>query len=342
MENRKKMLVELNRRHSEMFMAQRLERELYLAQHPTKIVVFKCMDGRVHMPTVTKTPLGIMRPFRNIGGKFDLGWPYLNEAFDQLVTKAVSEGKRVLVLVNYHFSAGDKQRGCAGFGHDKEASMRFTENFRQQILRIYGKDNGVVVPIRVGLETDRDTLIFHGDGGKQIDVSTLSDDSDGALRLLFRELYPSMPDRVLADLLPLVQGNMGRIAETSISGKPSEDLVHGEWILAIGKGFDWLHAPNMALIVGPYDPNVGEPIATAADIVGRNVEAGRAPDGFVLLSSSIFTDAEERVRAKERSLYLNRLGREIIGKRHPELIGLMHPMPVILDYATMQMEVVEE
>ncbi|NTW13406.1 MAG: hypothetical protein HGA31_00040 [Candidatus Moranbacteria bacterium] len=340
MENKKKMLVELNRKHSDMFMSQRLERELYLAKHPTKILVFKCMDGRIHMPSVTHTPLGIMRPYRNIGGKFDLGWPLLNESFDRSVMKAVAHGNRVLVIVTYHFSAGDEHRGCAGFKYDCAESKRFTENFRQQISRVYGEGNGVVVPILVGLETDKDALIFHGENGDTLDVSTIKDVSEEHLRTTFRSLYPSMPDRILNDLLPLVKGNVEHVAETG-SGKPVEDLVHGEWILAVGKGFDWLHTPNMAMIVGPYDPNIGEPITTAAGIIKSNLEAGRTSGGFVLLSSAIYSDAAEKVRAKERSLYLNRLSQEIVRKNYPEMTDLMHSMAVILDSETMRMESVE-
>ncbi|MEI6649948.1 MAG: hypothetical protein WCL23_00770 [Candidatus Moraniibacteriota bacterium] len=341
MENKKKMLIELNRKHSDMFMSQRLERDLYLANHPTKIIAFKCMDGRVHMPTVTHTPLGVMRPYRNIGGKFDLGWPLLNESFDRSVTRAVTKGNRVLVLVTYHFSAGDTHRGCAGFKYDCEESKRSTEQFRKQILRVYGENNGVVFPILVGLETDKDALIFHGEQGDIIDVSTITDGSEDNLHQLFRALYPSMPDRILADLIPLVSGNLAHVNETK-SGKPVEDLVHGEWILAIGKGFDWLHTPNMALIVGPYDPNLGEPITTAAGIIRSNVNAGRAAGGFVLLSSAVYADPAERNRTKERSLYLNRLSQDIIRKNYPEIADLMHSMAVIMDSETMRMELVDE
>lgn len=36
--------------------------------------------GRAHQPSVdTHTPLGIIQPFRNLGGMFDLGWPHLGE-----------------------------------------------------------------------------------------------------------------------------------------------------------------------------------------------------------------------------------------------------------------------
>ncbi len=341
MENKKKLIIELNKKHSEMFQAQRLERELYLSKHPTNVVVFKCMDGRIHMPTVTRTPLGIMKPFRNIGGKFDLGWPLLNESFDQSVKKAVAKGNRTLVLVTYHYSQGDEHRGCAGFHYDCEESKSFTENFRKQILRTYGKNNGVVFPILVGLETDKDALIFHGEKGKIVDVSKITDDSRKNLINLFQKIYPNMPDRIMADLIPLVQGNIKCIKETESNGKSLDQLVHGEWVLAVGKGFDWLHTPNMALIVGPYDPNIGEPIKTAAGIIKSNLEEGRNSKGMVLLSSAVYVDPVEKTRAKERTLFMNRLSQEIIDKNYPEMLGQMHSMAVVLNASTMEMEIVE-
>jgi hypothetical protein len=341
MENKKKLIIELNKKHSEMFQSQRLERELYLSQHPTNVVVFKCMDGRIHMPTVTRTPLGIMRPFRNIGGKFNLGWPLLNESFDQSIKKAVKNGNRTLVLVTYHYSEGDPHRGCAGFNYDCEESKAFTENFRRQILRTYGDNNGVVFPILVGLETDKDALIFHRENGEILDVSTIEDDSEKNLIAIFKKLYPLMPERILLDLIPLVKGNIKCIKEIKEKGKSFEQLVHGEWVLAIGKGFDWLHTPNMALIVGPYDPNIGEPIKTAAGIIKSNLEQKRAEGVMILLSSAIYVDPAEKIRAKERTLYLNGLTQEIIGKNYPEMTSQMHSMAVVLNSSTMEMEVVE-
>ncbi len=340
MEKSKKILIDLNKKHSEMFQSQRLERELYLSQHPTNVIVFKCMDGRIHMPTVTRTPLGIMRPFRNIGGRFDLGWPLLNESFDQHVKKAVAHGNRTLVLVTYHYSQGEEHRGCAGFNYDCEESKRFTENFRKQILRTYGKDNGVVFPILVGLETDKDALIFHGENGNILDVSSINDDTEKSLRIIFHRLYPSMPERILHDLIPLVQGNICCIKETINTGKPLMQLVHGEWIMAVGKGFDWLHTPNIALIVGPYDPNIGEPIKKAIGIIKENLRVKKTHNGFVLLSSAVYSDAAEKNRAKERAIYLNKLTQEIVKNDHDDMVAYMNVMSVVLNAETMEMEIV--
>uniref|UniRef100_UPI002FDB41B9 hypothetical protein n=1 Tax=Arsukibacterium sp. TaxID=1977258 RepID=UPI002FDB41B9 len=38
--------------------AQREQRQQYLTAHPTAIIAFKCMDGRIHLPHATHIPTG--------------------------------------------------------------------------------------------------------------------------------------------------------------------------------------------------------------------------------------------------------------------------------------------
>ena len=119
-------LVEINRAQSERFMdaGQSAARRRYRAAHPTEIVCLKCMDGRVNMPLLTSTPMGIMHPFRNIGGIFDLGWPALSLRLTEIVDYAISKGRSNLFLVTYHFAKGDPHRGCRGHGYDKEKAFK--------------------------------------------------------------------------------------------------------------------------------------------------------------------------------------------------------------------------
>ena len=104
-------------RHSIIFRSPEawLARERYLAEHPTAIAVLKCMDGRINIPVATNTPVGLLMPFRNLGGIFDLGWPHLGEVLAHHVQRVVGAGRHVLFLVTYHYSQGDPRRGCAGF-----------------------------------------------------------------------------------------------------------------------------------------------------------------------------------------------------------------------------------
>lgn len=167
-------LFDLARRHGEAFRSPEafLARRRYLAEHPTAIAVLKCMDGRVNIPVVTNTPVGILMPFRNLGGMFDLGWPHLGEVLAHHVQRMVGEGRRVLFLITYHFSRGDRQRGCAGFDYDTAAAMRHTYEIRAQIEHIFGSGHGTVYPLVCGLETDEDALIVHGRDGQTLDMAS--------------------------------------------------------------------------------------------------------------------------------------------------------------------------
>lgn len=70
-------LMELSRAHSASFCSpeNHLARQRYLAEHNTQIIAMKCMDGRIHLPYVTQTPLGVIHPFRNLGASLSWAGP---------------------------------------------------------------------------------------------------------------------------------------------------------------------------------------------------------------------------------------------------------------------------
>ena len=72
-------LFEHARRHASEFSSPEayVARVRCLAEHPTAIAVLKCMDGRFNISVATQTPPGIIQPFLNLGGIFDLGGPHL-------------------------------------------------------------------------------------------------------------------------------------------------------------------------------------------------------------------------------------------------------------------------
>ena len=150
-----------------------LARERYLAEHPTDIVVLKCMDGRINIPIATNTPPGIISPIRNLGGMFNLGWPHLGEVLANHVHGVVSNGRRVLMLITYHFSKGDKHRGCAGFRYDTDAAIAHTYGIKQQVEHVFGGGHGTVYPIVCGFETDEDAIILHGNNSDMLEVAKL-------------------------------------------------------------------------------------------------------------------------------------------------------------------------
>ncbi|MCC5857673.1 MAG: hypothetical protein JJT90_05940 [Ectothiorhodospiraceae bacterium] len=334
-------LMDLSHRHAARFSSPeaQLARHRYLAEHDTALVALKCMDGRIHLPHATRTPLGIIRPFRNLGGIFNLGWPYLGEMLTDTVEEAVGQGRRVLLIITYHYSRGDRSRGCAGFDCDREAAFRHALEIRAQVETIYGRAHQTVYPLVCGFETDLDALILHGTDGRSMDLSEEdSAENDGLLPRL-QALLPDMPWPILRDLLPLVQGNIGHVNERRHQDRQL-DIEHREWVICVGRGFDFLHVPNVALIIGPYSPDLSHPIRQAAGIIRANMTQGRIPDdGFLLLSSSPYEEyGVDRARAMMKSRFLADFAATVIRDAEPELAALMIQRTAVLNWQSRRLE----
>lgn len=343
-------LFEIAAQHAETFSSPEawLARERYLAEHPTAILVLKCMDGRINIPIATRTPRGIIQPFRNLGGMFNLGWPHLGEVLAHNVQQVVRAGRRVLVLITYHFSKGDPRRGCAGFDFDTEAAHAHTLEIRAQVEHTFGLGHGTVYPLVCGFETDEDALILHGaEGGNlggspggtlnlaEIDVAEIPQ-----LAQRLATLFPDMPAQVRADLLPLLLGNLEHIAEVRQTSREL-NIEHREWIICVGRGFDFLHMPNLALIIGPYSPDLADPIRKGAGIIESNMRAGRIPDdGFLLLASSPYEEiGVDRARAQLKAHFLAKFAAEEIERLYPELAKKMHVRTAVLDWGSRRLDV---
>lgn len=334
-------LLDLNAKHSELFTDPgiALERRRYRAQHPTEIAALKCMDGRLHLPVMTETVPGIIQPFRNLGGKFNLGWPAFQFTFNQWIQYAVSKGRDALVLVTYHFARGDSHRGCRGFGYDVEAAKTFTQGLTTQFDAVYGKR--VVYALQIGIETDWESLILHGENGEVVDTIDLLDTSFDALDVLLRKMFTKMPERIRWDFIPLVQGSARHAKKTKEANRPVQDTEHKEWVLGVGRGFDWLHAINTAFIVGPFDPNLAGAIETAATLLLSNVQDKRIPsEGLVLLSSAPYRDAAgpDRRLAEQKAKFLEGFALDIIKNKVPDLFPHINVLTGVVNVQTRKFE----
>ncbi len=334
-EDRIAWLFELARRHSDEFVSPeaQLARTRYLAEHPTAIMALKCMDGRINIPVVTETPRGIVQPFRNLGGMFNLGWPHLGEVLAEYVQGVVIGGRRVLALVTYHFSKGDPSRGCAGFNYDTDAARAHTLGIRTQLEHVFGVGHATVYPVVCGFETDEDALILHGSNGETLNVADFRPDDAPALRHRLTRLYPDMPEQICADLMPLVEGNLRHVEKMRRVSREL-DVEHREWMICLGRGFDFLHTPNTALIIGPYSPDLADPIRKAAGIIQANMTAGRIPDdGFLLLASSPYLEpGMDRARAELKARFLSEFAAAVIEEAQPGLARTMHTRTAVLDW----------
>lgn len=341
-------LMELSRTHSANFCSpeSHLARQRYLAEHDTQIVALKCMDGRIHLPYVTRTPLGIIRPFRNLGGIFNLGWPYLGDMLTDTVQEAVSSGRRVLMIITYHFSKGDRSRGCAGFDCNREAAMAHAWEIRQQMETLFGAAHQTVYPLVCGFETDEDALILHSPAGQQLDLAqwaptaSTATASNRQLAATLSSLFPDMPDAILRDLIPMVSGNIAHIADIRHSRRELA-IEHREWVICVGRGFDFLHIPNLALIIGPYSPDLSHPIRQAAGIIRANMENHRIPaDGFLLLSSSPYLEpGPQKAKATLKSRFLAEFAANVVRNDFPDLASGMVTRTAILNWQERKLEI---
>jgi hypothetical protein len=323
-----------------------LARERFLAEHPSAVAVLKCMDGRINIPIATNTPVGILTPFRNLGGIFDLGWPHLGEVLAHYVERQVSAGRRVLFIITYHFSKGDKARGCAGFNHDTEAAIAHAYQIRRQVEHVFGASHETVYPLVCGFETDEDALIVHGSNGETLTLATLSSGDRSTMELQLAAMLPDMPMRMRADLAQLLRGNLEHIETVRGQMRRNErllDIEHREWMICLGRGFDFLHTPNVALIIGPYSPNLSEPIRRAAGIIEANMKAGRIPDdGFLLLASVPYDEiGVDRARAELKSRFLSNFAADVIRREFPELGGKMTMRTAVLDWRSRALETID-
>ncbi|MBK7423526.1 MAG: hypothetical protein IPJ48_10720 [Propionivibrio sp.] len=348
-EQRIDWLLDLARRHGESFRSPEawLARERYLAEHPTAIAVLKCMDGRINIPFATNTPTGILMPFRNLGGMFDLGWPHLGEVLAHHVQRMVSEGRRVLFLITYHWSKGDPARGCAGFAYNTQAAIEHTQEIRGQVEHIFGSGHGTVYPLVCGFETDEDALVIHGVDGRTLDLATLGAWDVTTLEPRLAALLPDMSAQMRADLLPLLAGNLEHIAQVREQVRRHErtlDIEHREWMICLGRGFDFLHTPNLALIIGPYSPDLADPIRKAAGIIEDNMKTERIPaDGFLLLASVPYDEiGVDRARAELKSRFLSGFAANVIRAEYPTLARRMAMHTAVLDWRSRNLELLVE
>ena len=324
-----------------------LARERYLSEHPTAIAVLKCMDGRINIPVATNTPTGILMPFRNLGGMFDLGWPHLGEVLSHHVLRMTSTGRRVLILITYHWSKGCPLRGCAGFNYDTNAAIAHTREIRSQVEHIFGRGHGTVYPIVCGFETDDEALVIHGTDNTMLDLADISAPDETALEPRLADLLPDMPTQMRADLLPLLHGNLEHIAQLREQARRHErilDIEHREWMICLGRGFDFLHTPNIALIIGPYSPDLADPLRKAAGIIEDNMKAGRIPnDGFLLLASVPYDEiGVDRARAELKSRFLSHFAAGVLSNEFSALAEKMFKHTAVLDWRSRSLELIDD
>lgn len=344
-------LLEINKKNSADFIKQQSDRIIYRRMYGTEFAALKCMDGRLLFPNLTQTPLGIIQPYRNIGGIFHLGWPFFQQAIEGWKKYADSKDRDSVVFVTYHFSRGDKHRGCAGHGYNTDKAREESLQLKKEFDFVYGgpemQSRNKLFALQIGVETDWESLILHGEKGEIVDLSNIKDSTENNITQLLTSLYPSInkvAPNVIRDFVPLIKGNILHTQIIQLSNRPVKETSHHEWIIAVGRGFDWLHEPNQAIIVGPWQDNLSNPIRTAVGIVKNNkLEGLLEGDKIVLLTSGIYREAEgeEPHLAELKAQYLRDIVMSVIKKDFDDLLPELETLVTTVDLNTRKINIVE-
>ena len=224
----------------------------------------------------------------------------------------------------------------------ERAILKAAEELRNRIQRIYADVTAIRIGvILVGIETDEDALILHGNNGE---ILSLANELDTPMPNLVRKivgLFHCLNEGMLRDLIPLIEGNIKHIKCVRESNRSTIEFDHCECCLGVGRGFDWLHVPNKALLIGGYSFNVGEPIVKAAGIILDNLNQGRIlrEDGVVLMASALYWENKglgvEKRLAIERAMSIAEYSLRKI-EADPTVRPLIKHLSVIVGEVDMQ------
>ncbi len=312
-------ILELNAEQSAAYEAASFARRRYWAEHPTFFAALKCMDGRLNLSRITRMPIGLFKPYRSLGGRFEIYWPaFINMRLRAWVAKAANKASFNSIFVTYHYSASDNDAlGCTGWHQDTQAAIGHAKELCEQLRYIFLDQ---VVPIVTGIETDRDILILHGPHHDVRGNTLMGCTNDHIHQCLGDAFGDEMPDVVRQDLVPFLSGNSEHIA--SLGNRPLDRSVlgHTERILAIGQGFEWLAAgKRKALIINDSTVDLREPIETAGRILAENLKGTPEDDHALIFTNVPFEDALGQRIAHKKGPGLLKFARDVLSKTQPEL-----------------------
>ncbi|MBI4139138.1 hypothetical protein HY479_03240 [Candidatus Uhrbacteria bacterium] len=333
-------IIAINAEQSALYVADEAPRLRYWAKHPTFFGCIKCMDGRVLFHSMTNTPIGIVKPFRAIGGKFHVWWPSFLGRVRHWVDKAVSIGSRNFLFVTYHYSAGDAHLGCAGWTYDTSAARAHAERLCADLGSVFSEQLTAVV---AGVETDQDNLILHGPNG-DVSGASLIGASPEDVAAAIRRAFPRMDPLTITDLVPFMLGNAERVKELKASPRGRRELGHNERIIAIGQGFDWLAEANLALIINDADPNLAESIRVAASLIEKNIVSAPPGDDAAIFTCIPYRDpgVDER-QAAARARGLKAFTESVVCTSCPGLFesGRLHSMAAVMWEPNKKIDVID-
>ena len=166
------------------------------------------------------------------------------------------------------------------------------------------------------------------------DIEVLTNEVKDKVKKDLRTCFHDMPEAIFHDIMPLAYGNLEHILEVRQNHQIIQ-IEHKEFILGVGSGFDWLHEPNNALIVGPWSPAFSNDLDKAFSIIKSNMDEKRiSDDGFILLISSAWENSLDRQLGIEKINFLKKIALGILQEKYPDLAKKVHCMEGTIDAST--------
>lgn len=329
----------MNETQSAAYVADESARKRYWAMHSTFMACIKCMDGRVLFSNMTKTPVGIVKGFRAIGGKFESWWPSFLGRMRHWVDRAVSQGSLNCVFVSYHFSASDEHLGCAGWKYDTKSARAHAEKLASDLAFVFGDQLTAIV---AGIETDRDNLILHGPSG-DVSGDKLIGKTDEEIMAALRAAFPAIDPTVAVDIIPFLRGNAVHVDELIKEPRTEAAKHHHERVIALGQGFDWLAEANLALIINDADPNLDESVRVAGSLIEKNLAQAPEDDATIFACIPYRHPGTDERQAVARAKGLLAFAKKTVQDAYPQLAASarLHGMAAIMWEPSKKIQVVQ-
>lgn len=342
-------VIALYKNQSALYLRDEVDRLRYFKRHPTFFACLKCMDGRVEFPSMTKSARGLVKPYRAVGGKFEMFWPAFQNSIAFWMKQAIMHAAHSCVFVTSHICSLKRELGCKGWNYDAAAARAHMERLSVEMTEDFGEQ---LVAIPTTVDTAFDNLILHGPRGDISGESLAGHDID-SIPSAIRQVFPNMPSQVIADLAPFLLGNATRVAELKTNPRSIHQLEHDECIIAIGEGFDGLATDNFAFMNSDVNPNLDSALVLAAKMIEKKI-INRPPNDQAAIFTNIFFANSRGILASlpgmdkrcaiRRSRGLQEFAQMHVRKHCPGLweSGRLHFLTAITREPTRELEVVEQ
>jgi hypothetical protein len=298
---------------------------------------------------MTKTARGLVKPYRAIGGKFELFWPAFQSSVAWWVKHAITHDAHSCIFVTSHHCSLKHELGCKGWNYDHAAAREHMEKLARQMGEDFGEQ---LVAIPTSVDTAFDNMVLHGPRGEISGESLQGRDIDG-IRSEIRRVFPDMHQQIVNDLAPFLEGNAARVAELKANPRSFNELEHDERVIAIGEGFDGLAADNFALMNSDVNPNLDAAVVLAAKMIEAKMASRSSREQATIFTNIFFGKTKgilsslpgmDRKCAIRRSRGLQEFAQMHIRKHCPSLwrSGRLHFLAGITREPTRELEVIEQ